>query len=88
MRQREKCAVAKAKSSTGPYRTHTGLTLRYERLEDGKTDRVTIEGDRVKVLYEGDSFGAAMRVYQGVKEHYEERRRVERSPPLSTSQEG
>ena len=43
----------------------------------GDTQRVTLTGDREKVLYEGDNFGKANSVYQKVMAHYEKRKREE-----------
>lgn len=53
------------------YETHVGLLLRWEN------ERVTIEGDRVKLLYPIDEdydAAEAQAVYDAVQEHYEQRK--------------
>lgn len=57
------------------YKTHTGLLLTF-RDENGHY-RVTLRGDREKLLYAGDDERDARRMYKEVKAHYEQRRREE-----------
>ena len=52
--------------------TDTPLTL--ERVTEAGTHRVTLTGDRVKVLYEGRDIVEATAIYDAVVEHYEARK--------------
>ena len=52
--------------------THDPLTL--ERVQEGNLHRVTLTGDRRKVLYEGKDVREATDIYDAVVEHYEARK--------------
>lgn len=52
------------------YTTHVGLVLRWET---GAKQRVTINGEREKVLYEGDDIKKAGETYSYAIRHYTQR---------------
>ena len=56
------------------YVTHTSPALTLEMSRHDLIYRVTITGDRTKLLYEGRDAARALEVYDYTKEHYEQRR--------------
>ena len=57
------------------YLTHTNLTLAL--IEDADGCRVTLTGDREKVVWQGKDRLEAQRVYDGEKAAYKKRRKEE-----------
>lgn len=53
--------------------TDTPEKLKVEWISAAKTDLVAITGDRVKILYEGDSKQDAQTVYNDTKKHFDDR---------------
>jgi hypothetical protein len=59
------------------FTTHVGLVVEWKA---GPVHLVTITGERIKVLYEGDNMGEAKAVYDEVVAHYGEREKVKADP--------
>lgn len=62
------------------YLTHTNLTLAL--IEDADGCRVTLTGDRTKILYEGDDKDEAKDIYDEVVAHYDERKEAQGKPDV------
>lgn len=55
-----------------PYTTFNGLTVRWTQAN--KKHHVTIEGDNVKTLYDGDNMGKASKAFRDTVDLYEYRK--------------
>ena len=61
------------------YKTHTNLTLAL--IEDADGCRITLTGDRTKLVWQGTDRLEAQRVFDGEKAAYELRKKEEAKEP-------